>query len=396
MSCFKRVILVVLDGVGVGALPDAEIYGDKDAATLPHVAESVGGLNLPNLQAMGLGNICDIKGVSPCQQAGAAWGKLAQLSAGKDSVTGHWELAGVVKEQPFSTFPNGFPDEIIRQFSLLAGQEPLGNIAASGTDILRQLGEEHLRTGHPIVYTSSDSVFQIAVHEELMPPPQLYDLCARTLEMLKPYGLCRVIARPFTGNNPDSFKRTTRRHDFPVVPEGETVLDHLQRARIPTCGVGKIGDLFAGQGLAQSITTRNNTEGCSQILTVLGQQTRGLVFVNLVDFDMLYGHRLDSRGFAQALHEFDAFLPRLMSRMTGQDLLIITADHGCDPTTPGTDHCREYVPLLARSAQSRAAVDLGTRNSFADIAATLAEIFAIEQDYGKSFLADLSGCVSAV
>ncbi len=395
MSVFNRVFLIVLDGVGVGALPDAADYGDDHAATLPHVAAAVDGLDLPNLQAMGLGNICGIKGVRPQSQPHAAWGKLAQRSAGKDSVTGHWELAGLIRQVPFSTFPEGFPSGIIQQFTDLAGQEPLGNIAVSGTDILQKLGLQHLETGRPIVYTSSDSVFQVAAHEDLLPPAQLYRLCARTLEILRPYNICRVIARPFVGDCPENFRRTSGRHDFPVVPGGETLLDRLQRAGIPTCGIGKIGDLFAGRGLSRSLPTHNNAEGCRLMLQALEQQQRGLVFVNLVDFDMLYGHRRDCRGFADALHEFDTFLPRLMTGMTSRDLLIITADHGCDPTTAGTDHAREYIPLLAWTAQNQTGISLGVRDSFADIAATVAEIFAIEQDCGKSFLSVLPACGSA-
>ncbi len=386
MNGFKRVVLIVLDGVGVGALPDASAYGDEHAATLPHVAEVVGGLSLPNLQRLGLGNVCEIRGVPPLQNPAAAWGKMASESAGKDSVTGHWEIAGLVRATPFASFPEGFPDEIINKFTVLAGLKPLGNVAASGTDILRQLGEEHLATRRPIVYTSSDSVFQIAAHEDILPPAVLYQLCAQTLEMLRSYSLCRVIARPFVGDSADNFKRTTRRHDFPVAPAGQTILDRLQQAGVSTCGIGKVADLFGGRGFDQSLTTRNNLEGLETLQQRLNQQQQGLIFVNLVDFDMLYGHRLDPVGFAAALHEFDQQLSQILQQLTDQDLLLITADHGCDPTTPGTDHSREHVPLLAWSPRVGSGRPLGTRSSFADVAATLAEVFGVAQRCGASFL----------
>ncbi len=395
MKGFSRAILIVLDGVGIGALPDAGDYGDQFAATLPHVATAVGGLHLPNLQMLGLGNICRIDGVPPSDKPHAAWGKMAECSAGKDSVSGHWELAGLVRESPFTTFPFGFPAEVIDKFSLLAGAEPLGNIAASGTEILRELGEEHLASGRLIVYTSSDSVFQIAAHEERCPPQRLYRLCEKTLEMLSPYGVCRVIARPFVGSRRDNFVRTSRRHDFPVAPDGPTLLDRLQAAGIPTTGVGKIGDLFAGRGLEQSLPTRSNAEGMETISQVLKRQAEGLVFANLVDFDMLYGHRCDSPGFARALTDFDAALPRLLGELNDSDLLLITADHGCDPTTEGTDHSREYVPLLAWGRSCLRGADLGVRKSFADVAATLSDLFALSSDCGKSFLSALDGRESA-
>jgi phosphopentomutase len=392
MNAYRRVVLIVLDGAGVGALPDACDYGDESAATLPHVAEAVGGLCLPNLQRLGLGNICGIQGVSPQLSPAACWGKMAPRSAGKDSVTGHWEIAGLVRSSPFACFPNGFPPEIIQKFTALAGLRPLGNVAESGTDILRRLGEQHLASKRPIVYTSSDSVFQIAAHEDILAPAQLYQLCEQALEMLRPYGLCRVIARPFIGDCAENFTRTSRRHDFPVAPAAETILDLLQGAAVPTCGIGKIGDLFAGRGLDRSLPSRNNAEGMTALFQTLDQQREGLIFVNLVDFDMLYGHRLDPEGFAAALHEFDRQLPQLFQQLSSQDLLLITADHGCDPTTQGTDHCREYVPLLAWSAQAESGCALGMRSSFSDIAATLAEVFMLERNSGESFLSGIQGC----
>lgn len=383
---FQRVILIVLDGVGVGALPDAADYGDADAATLPHVARAVGGLRVPMMQSFGLGNICSLAGVPASPKPLASWGKMAQRCAGKDSVSGHWEIAGYVQSLPFAIFPQGFPAEIIAQFSRLAGCDPLGNIAASGTEIIRQLGEEHLASRRPIVYTSSDSVFQIAAHEEVLPPEQLYALCAQTLEMLKPYRVCRVIARPFVGRNALDFQRTPRRHDFPLAPAGQTLLDRLQAHQVPSCGIGKIGDLFNRRGLDICLPTTDNSDGMNKLRLQLKQQSRGLIFVNLVDFDTHYGHRLDTRGFAGALEEFDRELARLLPLLDEEDLLIVTADHGCDPTTPGTDHSREYVPLLVWNKRLVKGSALGIRGSFADIAASLAQVFAVEMPDGISFL----------
>ena len=391
---FKRTVVIVLDGVGIGALPDAADYGDAEAATLPHVAGAVGGLHLPVLQGFGLGNICSLAGVPAVSRPQAAWGKMAQRCAGKDSVSGHWEISGYVHPRPFATFPQGFPPEIIEKFSRLAGCQPLGNIAASGTEIIHRLGEEHLATRRPIIYTSSDSVFQIAAHEEILPPAQLYTLCEQTREMLRPYEVCRVIARPFIGRNAADFQRSARRHDFPLSPAGLTLLDQLQAHHLPTCGIGKIGDLFNRRGLDMSLPTRDNSAGMQRLRRQLESQSRGLIFVNLVDFDTHYGHRLDPRGFARALEEFDRDLGLLLPLLDEQDLVVVTADHGCDPTTPGTDHTREYVPLLVWHkgiGQGRA---LGTRNSFADIAASLAQLFAVEMAVGESFLSSLSAQIA--
>ena len=386
---YKRVILIVLDGVGVGALPDADRYGDAAAATLPHVAEAVGSLNLPNLERLGLGRIVPLAGVAADLPPAGCWGKMAEISAGKDSVTGHWELTGVVLDQPFATFPNGFPAAIIRAFREQSGLDPLGNIAASGTEIIRDLGEEHLRSGRPIVYTSSDSVFQIAAHEAIIPPEQLYKLCRLAELIVRPYRVCRVIARPFVGSDRSNFKRTAGRHDFPQAPIAPTLLDRLQEEQIPTAGVGKIPDLFAGRGLSHCLPTRNNDHGMATTLEVMEKINFGLIMTNLVDFDMLYGHRLDAVGFARALTEFDAWLPKLFQQLTAADLLIVTADHGCDPTTPGTDHSREYVPLLVWSSMLQGGVDLGVRSSFADVGATIAESFNLTCGVGKSFLAEM-------
>jgi len=392
---FSRVVLIILDGVGVGALPDADEYGDSGCATLPHVATAVGGLQLPNLQQMGIGNIVALAGVDPASSPVAAWGRMGPLAVGKDSVVGHWELAGVVQEQPFATFPNGFPQQIIEAFTARSGLPVLGNVAASGTEILTQLGEQHLRTGYPIIYTSIDSVFQIAAHEELIPPAQLYDLCRLAEQVLAPYNVCRVIARPFVGTCAKDFKRTARRHDFPCKPPRPTLLDQLQASGITTCSVGKVSDLFAGRGIEFSLPTSSNREGMQRTLEALDTVERGLVFVNLVEFDMLFGHRRDPYGFARGLEAFDDWLPQLQQRMSSEDLLIVTADHGCDPLAPGTDHTREYVPLLVWSSAMARGAHLGVRTSFADVAATIAELFAIDPECGKSFLAHLQETTSA-
>jgi len=387
---FQRVIIIVLDGVGIGALPDAVDYGDQEAATLQHVAETAGGLNLPCLEHLGLGCIAPIAGLKSVPFPLACWGKMREKSPGKDSVTGHWEIAGVVLDQPFATFPEGFPEAIIDAFKRETGFDPLGNVAASGTDILRELGEEHLKTGRPIVYTSSDSVFQIAAHEMVLPPEDLYKLCRQVELLLKPYNICRVIARPFKGTSKDDFYRTGGRHDFSVRPPESTLLERLKGENIDTYGVGKIHDLFAGTGLKESCPTKNNSEGMAATIKTFEKINQGLVMTNLVDFDMLYGHRLDPDGFAAALEEFDRWLPDLLESMRVDDLLIMTADHGCDPTLPGTDHTREFVPLLAYTESRRVAVGLGIRQTFADVGATVAENFGLSSANGQSFLAELT------
>ncbi|SEA54939.1 phosphopentomutase [Desulfuromusa kysingii] len=386
---FKRVILIVLDGVGAGASPDSGDYGDQDAATLQHVAQVAGGLNLPHLEQLGLGHVTSIAGVTKVSSPAGCWGKMAEKSAGKDSVTGHWELTGVVLDRPFAVFPDGFPEAIINAFIDETGLKPLGNIASSGTDILISLGEEHLQTGRPIVYTSTDSVFQIAAHEDVVSPERLYTICRQAEKILHPYNVCRVIARPFRGTDATNFYRTSGRHDFPCKPKSQTVLELLKRKGLNTYAIGKIGDLFAGEGITHSLSTRNNHEGMSRTLTALDEINRGLIMTNLVDFDMLYGHRLDSVGFATALQEFDSWLPELLGKMKSDDLLIITADHGCDPTTSGTDHSREYVPLLLYSAAISVPQNLGIRQSFADVGATVADNFHIALQTGQSFLSNL-------
>ena len=382
---FQRVILITLDGVGVGALPDAALYGDEGANTLLHVAERCGGLCLPNLRRLGLGNILQLPGVPPHPSPGAAYGRLRELSAGKDTTTGHWELAGVVQHQPLPTYPTGFPAEIIAAFSRETGLVPLGNCAASGTEILNRLGEEHLVTGSPIVYTSTDSVFQIAAHEEVIPPVRLYEICRRTRRLLDPYRIGRVIARPFVGRAAGEFRRTANRQDFSLPPLGITLLDRLVEADLEVFAVGKINDIFCGRGITHAVSTCSDADGMARTIQTLARIDRGLVFTNLVDFDTLYGHRLDWRGFGAALEDFDRRLAGLLAALTETDLLIITADHGCDPTTAGTDHTREHVPVLLWS-NDEVTGNLGTRPTFADVGATIAANFRVDLQAGVALL----------
>ncbi|MFA6687456.1 MAG: phosphopentomutase, partial [Desulfuromonas sp.] len=348
-----------------------------------------GPLNLPTLERMGLGHITTIAGVPACAKPQAAWGRMAERSAAKDSTTGHWEIAGVVMPEPFRVYADGFPAEIIRSFTHIAGVEPLGNIPASGTEIIQLLGPEHLRSGRPIVYTSTDSVFQIAAHEDVIPVAQLYAICTKMRAVLDPYRVGRVIARPFTGNAQDGFVRTSRRRDFSMPPPQLTVLDLLQEHNIEVCAVGKISDIFCARGIDTHVCTTSNAEGMEATQTLLQQMERGLIFTNLIDFDMGYGHRRDSIGFAAALQEFDTWLGDFLSQLRASDLLIISADHGCDPTMPGSDHTREYVPLLVYTPRLSLGVDLGERTSFADIGATILQNFALRGSIGTSFLPHL-------
>ena len=382
-----RVVWIVLDGVGLEALPDAKEYGDEGAATLPHVASACGGLNLPNLQRLGLGNLADLDGVPPFENPCSAYGRLAERSAGKDSIIGHWELAGVVLDEPFATYPQGFPDKLVDDFAAIAGVRPLGNVSASGISILKEYGAEHVRTGRPILYTSVDSVFQIAAHEEVLPPEDLYRLCQAARELVDEYSIARVIARPFVGNEQDGFRRTPRRKDFSMPPPQSTLLECMTAQGYTVSAVGKICDLFAGRGVSRSTTTVDNTDGMDKTLAELTALDKGLLMVNLIDFDMAYGHRNDVAGFGRALEDFDAWLPQLYEQMQQEDLLVISADHGCDPTTPGTDHTREYVPVLIWSKSMQVGVNLGDRQSFADVGATLAEYFSVPGvESGESFV----------
>jgi len=385
----RKVILIVLDSAGIGALPDAERFGDYHCNTLGNCSRAVEGINLPNLGQMGLGLLTDIHGVPPVDKPLACYGKMKERSPGKDTTTGHWELAGIILERPFPVYPDGFPPEIIEPFQKKIGRQILGNKAASGTAIIEELGEEHMRTGYPIVYTSADSVFQIAAHEEVIPLEELYRMCQIARELLTgQHEVGRVIARPFIGL-PGSFKRTANRHDYSVKPPSPTVLDLLLDNGLEVVGVGKISDIFAGKGISRSLPTTGNDDGINKTLAAMRENFSGLIFTNLVDFDQLYGHRNDPRGYAAALEEFDRRLPEIIHHLRQKDVLIITADHGTDPTTPGTDHTREYVPLLVYGPGLKQGVNLGERESFSDVAATVGELFGLRFGTGTSFARDI-------
>jgi len=392
MKEFERVVLIVLDSCGVGELPDAFKYGDQGSNTLVNTAKAVGELHLPNLQRLGLGNIASISGVESQKEPLASYGKMAEVSPGKDSTSGHWEMTGVILKTPFPVYPQGFPEELIKRFEKAIGTEVLGNKPASGTEIIKELGEEHLRTGKPIVYTSADSVFQIAAHEEKIPVPRLYEICQIARELLTGENrVARVIARPFVGK-PGSFKRTDRRKDFSLPPPERTILDILREKKVKIIGIGKINDLFAGRGIARSIHTIDNLDAMDKLVQTMNEEKEGLIFINLVDFDMVWGHRNDIQGFAKGLEDFDRRLKEVLGLLQIHDVLIITADHGCDPTTTSTDHSREYVPLLVRGEILRKGVDLGTRRSFSDVSATLADIFKIQgTGKGESFWREIYG-----
>jgi len=384
----KRVFLIVLDSAGIGALPDAHLYGDEGSNTLGNIAAMAeGGLNTPHLARLGLGKLVSLPGIEVPAAALGAYGRMAEKSCGKDTTTGHWELMGIVLSRPFPTYPYGFPPEVIGAFEQRIGRKTLGNKAASGTAIIEELGQEHLLTGYPIVYTSADSVFQIAAHEDVIPVAELYRMCEIARELLAgEHAVGRVIARPFTGT-PGNFTRTVRRHDYSLKPPGRTVLDFLAAAGREVIAVGKIKDIFAGQGITRSVPTGENLAGINAILDLLRRDFSGLVFANLVDFDMKYGHRNDVNGYARALEEFDSYLPRIMDELAGDDVLVITADHGCDPTTASTDHSREYVPVIVYGNEIKPDTDLGTRESFADLGLTVAALLdvRIEGIAGSSF-----------
>ncbi|HET8732756.1 MAG TPA: phosphopentomutase [Anaeromyxobacteraceae bacterium] len=385
-----RFVIVVADSVGAGAMPDAADYGDAGSDTLGNLSRAVGGLTLPVLGRLGLGNVLPVEGVPPVARPEASWGRMAERSPGKDTITGHWEMMGVPLDAPLSLFPHGFPDEVLRPWKAATGVGGvLGNRAASGTAIIEELGAEHQRTGWPIVYTSADSVFQVAAHEETVPLETLYAWCREARRILDPLRVARVIARPFVGT-PGAYRRTYARRDFSMPPPHPTVLERLAAARVPVVGVGKIGDIFDRRGLSEDVHTEGNADGIRRTAGILERLDRGLLFVNLVDFDMLWGHRNDVRGYARALEEMDAALPEVLGRLRPGDVLALTADHGCDPTTPSTDHSREYVPLLAR-VPGHGGVPLGTRASFADLGATVAEYFGVERGPGTSFLAAIAG-----
>jgi phosphopentomutase len=385
----RRAIILVLDGVGVGAAPDAAEYGDVGSDTLGNVARAVGGLDLPHLEGAGLGHVARLAGVAPVPAPRGAWGVLEPRSAGKDSTTGHWEIAGVLLPRPFPTFPQGFPAAVVAEFERRTGRAVLGNVAGSGTDVLDRFGAEHLRSGAWILYTSADSVFQLAAHEGIVPLAELYAACETARAMLvAPHDVSRVIARPFVGHE-GAFSRTANRRDFSIAPPGETLLDALARAGVPRSGVGKVDDLFAGRAISARHTA-SNAEGLTAITAWLASAESGLLFANLVDFDQLFGHRNDVAGFYGALREFDAALPVLEALLHEDDLLFITADHGNDPTTSTTDHARECVPLLVLGPSVRP-VALGRRDTFADIGATAAEWLGVSfRGQGRSFLAELT------
>lgn len=382
----ERVVIIVLDSAGIGELPDAGLYNDRGANTVGNIIKKAGDIKIPNLCAMGLGKISGVEGLSQEADITGCYGKMAEASAGKDTTTGHWEIAGIKLENPFPVYPGGFPADIMKKFSSGIGTGFLGNYPASGTEIINQLGEEHIRTGKPIIYTSADSVFQIAAHEDIIPPAKLYGMCETARNILRGrHSVGRVIARPFTGR-PGHFTRTANRRDFSLEPLGITMLDVLKDNGLEVMAVGKIEDIFAGRGITYSVHTSGNTDGINQTLELIKQNSKGIIFTNLVDFDMLYGHRNDVTGYKEALEEFDSRMPEIIKALRDDDILIITADHGCDPTIPGTDHTREYVPVLVYGKSIKTNVDLGIRRSFADIAKTVLDLFYIENSIdGDSF-----------
>ena len=388
----KRVFIVVLDSVGVGELPDAPLYGDEGSHTL-YAASTSSYFHMPNMQKLGLFQIDGVKEKFPEIKADTPFegtvGRMAERSKGKDTTTGHWEIAGIISEEPFPTYPKGFPEEVIRPFEEKIGRKVICNMPYSGTDVIRDYGKEHVETGALIVYTSADSVFQIAAHEEIVPLQELYRYCEIARELLKgKHAVGRVIARPFIGTAPD-FKRTSNRHDFSLEPS-ITMLDQMKEQGLDTLAVGKIYDIFAGKGITDTVRTHDNAEGIEKLIERTKVDFEGLCFVNLVDFDMIYGHRNDVDGYAKALTYFDEQLPRILEGLRNEDILIITADHGCDPSTPSTDHSREYIPLVIYGENVKKGVNLGTRQSFSDIAATILDYFNIDQKVaGTSFLRDI-------
>jgi phosphopentomutase len=386
---FRRAITLVLDGAGIGELPDASAYGDTGSNTIRNVAARVP-LRIPTLRALGLGHLVSLDDGDPATLPRAAIGRMAEASPGKDSVTGHWEMTGIVLDRPFPVFPDGFPADVIAEFSKRTGREILGNVPASGTAIIDALGSAHLRTGSHIVYTSADSVFQIAAHEDLVPIEELYRICEIAYSLVcEGMGVGRVIARPFVGAE-GAFMRTANRKDFARPPSGETLLDRLKTAGHPVAVIGKIAELFAGRGITEAYHTASDEEGMDRVDEQLAMRDSGLIFANLVDFDTVYGHRNDVTGYARNLERFDARLQALLPRLRADDLLIVTADHGNDPTTPSTDHSREYVPLLVTGAQVRPGATLGTRRTFADLGQTLADVFGVAAlAHGSSFLTTL-------
>lgn len=388
---FKRIHLVVMDSVGIGEAPDAKSFGDEGSDTLGHIAERMGGLKMPNMEKLGLSNIRPIKGISPVDKPTAHFGKLQEASVGKDTMTGHWEIMGLNIDKPFKVYPNGFPQELIQALEEKTGRKVIGNKPASGTEILDELGEEHMKTGAIIVYTSADPVLQIAAHEEVVPLEELYKICeiARELTLSPEFLVGRIIARPFLGE-PGNFKRTTNRHDYALKPFERTVMNELQDANYDVIAIGKIADIYNGEGVTESLRTKDNMDGMDKLNEVVRKPFHGISFLNLVDFDALYGHRRDPIGYGEALEAFDERLPEVLEALTNDDLLIITADHGNDPTFEGTDHTREFVPVLAYSPRFTEGTELPASETFADIGATIAENFQVPMPkFGRSFLSYL-------
>lgn len=374
----KRVVLIVMDSVGIGELPDAADYGDTGSNTLRNTAKSTSEFAMPNMKVLGLGMVPGAEVIGRVDKPLGCHGRMSEKSKGKDTTTGHWEIAGLVLERPFPTYPDGFPKEVMQQFEEAIGRKTLSNKPASGTAIIQELGDEHVRTGFPIVYTSADSVFQIAAHEDVIPIEELYKMCetARSI-LIGEHAVGRVIARPFIGQS-GNYTRTKNRRDFSLTPTGKTVLDVIKQNGLEVKAVGKIEDIFAGSGITDAVHTRDNMDGIDKTLEYMRQDFKGLIFTNLVDFDMLFGHRNDPKGYADALEKFDARLPEITLALGDDDVLIITADHGCDPTTESTDHSREYVPVIVYGSKVKKGINLGTRDSFADISATILELFGLD------------------
>jgi len=386
----KRAIIIVLDSVGMGELPDAAKYGDEGSNTLGNIAKNLPDFSLPNLESLGLGNIDGMTGYEPSKNPLGSYGRMAEKSAGKDTTTGHWEIAGLIFDKPFPVYPNGFPEDIIKRFEDSIGTKTLGNVPASGTEIIKLLGDEHVKTGYPIVYTSADSVFQIAAHENVIPVERLYDMCRTARNILTgEHAVGRVIARPFIGES-GNYKRTDRRKDFSLAPVGKTLLDYAVENGYKVKAVGKIEDIFGGRGITESVHIHDNMDGVDRTLEYMRDDFEGILFTNLVDFDMLYGHRNDIAGYANALKEFDRRIPEILANLREDDLLVITADHGCDPSTESTDHSREYVTLLVYGKKFKSNVNLGTRSTFADVAKTVAHYLGISSNLeGESFLGSI-------